>query len=99
VLTGCGGDRPASNVGVLPTTQSCGFQSFGKGWYLNASRSLSCAQARTTFARYFATRGCNEARASTCSVGAYRCHYDYRDDVERVQCAVGGQLVAFRSVP
>jgi len=84
---------------VPPATRSCGFQSFGKGWYLRATRSLSCGRARTTFVRYFDSHGCNGAGGSTCSVGAYRCRYEYRDDVERVRCAVAGQLITFRSLP
>jgi len=99
VLAGCSGDRPTNNVTAQPSTRSCGFQSFGKGWYLRATRSLTCGRARTTFVRYFSTRRCNGAGASTCSVGAYRCRYDYRDDVERVRCSVGGRLIAFRSLP
>jgi hypothetical protein len=98
VLVGCGGDPSTNNVIVRPSTRSCGFQSFGKGWYLRATRTLTCGHARTTFLRYFSTRGCNGPGASTCSVGAYRCRYDYRDDVERVRCAVAGRLITFRSV-
>jgi len=98
-LAGCGGDRSTGNVVGLPATRSCGFQSLGKGWYLSATRSVSCRHARTTFAAYFSARGCNGAGASTCSVGAYRCRYDYRDDVERVRCAVAGRLITFRSLP
>jgi hypothetical protein len=100
VLIGCGGDRPASNGGVLLATRSCAFQSFGKGWYLRATRSVGCGDARATFANYFSTQGCNEAYPSTCSVGTYRCRYDYPDeDVERVRCSLAGRLVAFRSLP
>jgi hypothetical protein len=99
VLAGCNGERSTNNVTVGPSTRSCGFQSFGKGWYLRATRSLTCGHARTTFVRYFSTRGCNGPAASTCSVGAYRCRYDYGDDVERVRCAVAGRVIAFRSVP
>jgi hypothetical protein len=98
VLTGCGGDRPASDVGVLPATRSCGFQNFGKGWYLRATRSVNCTDAHGVFASFF-SRECNRAEARSCSVGAYRCRFDYGDDVERVRCSVTGRLVAFRSLP
>ena len=81
-----------------PATRSCGFQSFGKGWYLRASRSVTCRRARTIFHAYFATRGCNGPAAGTCVVRAYRCRYDYGDDVERVRCTAPGRLIAFRSV-
>jgi hypothetical protein len=99
VLAGCGGNRSAHRVVVPSSTRACAFQNFGKGWYLRATRSLSCAQARATFKRYFSTDGCNGAGASTCAVGSYRCRYDYRDDVERVRCAVAGRVIAFRSLP
>jgi hypothetical protein len=99
VFVGCGGEQPTSNVTAGPPTRSCGFQSLGKGWYLRATRSLTCGHARMTFVRYFSTRGCNGSGASTCSVGAYHCRYDYGDDVEHVRCAVAGRIIAFRSVP
>jgi hypothetical protein len=98
-LAGCGGDRSAGKVIVPPSTRSCGFQRLGKGWYLSATRSVGCRHARSTFAAYFSARGCNGAGASTCSVGDYRCRYDYRDDVERVRCAVAGRVITFRSLP
>src|SRR5438067_12486381 len=99
VLAGCGGNRSAGKMIVAPSMRSCGFQNLGKGWYLRATRSLSCGRARTTFERYFSARGCNGTATSTCSVGAYRCRYDYRDDVERVRCAAGGRLIGFKSLP
>jgi hypothetical protein len=95
VLVVAGGSATAT--ASLPT-RSCGFQSFGKGWYLRASRSGTCRRARTIFHAYFATRGCNGSAAGTCTVRAYRCRYDYRDDVERVRCTAPERLVAFRSV-
>jgi hypothetical protein len=81
-----------------PSTRSCGFQSFGKGWYLRASRSVTCRRARTIFHAYFSTRGCNGPAAGTCVVRGYRCRYDYGDDVERVRCTATGRVIAFRSV-
>ena len=81
-----------------PPTRSCGFQSFGKGWYLRASSSVSCRSARRIFRAYFGTRGCNGAAAGTCVVRTYRCRYDYGDDVERVRCTRPGRLVWFRSL-
>jgi hypothetical protein len=82
-----------------PPTRSCGFQGFGKGWYLRASSSVSCRSARRIFHAYFATRGCNGPAAGACVVRRYRCRYDYRDDVERVRCTRPGRLVSFRSLP
>src|SRR2546423_6587492 len=79
-----------------PPTRSCGFQSFGKGWYLRASDSVSCRSARRIFRAYFTTHGCNGAAAGTCVVRTYRCRYDYGDDVERVRCARPGRLIAVR---
>jgi hypothetical protein len=87
----------AAGTASLPT-RSCGFQSFGKGWYLRASRSVPCRSARRVFRAYFATPGCNGPAAGTCFVRPYRCRYDYRDDVERVRCAKPERLIAFRSV-
>ena len=89
-LAGCGGHQAK--------TESCGFQSFGKGWYLQASSSEGCAQGRAIFRKYFATRGCN-ATVGACSVSGFRCRYDYTDDIERARCADGDRVVAFRSLP
>jgi hypothetical protein len=97
-VSGCGGHAGSPRPKASPT-RSCGFQSLGKGWYLNATRSVGCRDARKIFEAYFSTRGCNGATAGTCSVGAYRCRYDYRDDVERVRCRMTGRLIAFRSLP
>ena len=84
------------------TTRSlrlCGFQSLGKGWYLRASRSVRCSEAHAIFANYFSTHGCNGRGPAECEVHAYRCQFDYRDDVEHVQCTAAEKVVAFRSLP
>jgi hypothetical protein len=93
--SGSGEDRAKASS----PTRACGFQSLGKGWYLNATRSVGCRDARRIFEAYFSARGCNGASAGTCSVRSYRCRYDYRDDVERVRCRTNGRLIAFRSLP
>ena len=54
---------------------------------------LSANEPGRVFARFI-----QSPSAGTCSVRAYRCRYDYRDDVERVRCAATERLVAFRSV-
>ena len=96
VLVLAGGST--AGAAASPPTRSCGFQSFGKGWYLRASRSVTCRRARTIFHAYFSTRGCNRPAAGTCVVRTYRCRYTYGDDVERVRCTAPGRLIAFRSV-
>ena len=89
----------ASDAPVVPSTRSCGFQSYGKGWYLRASKTVVCRDTRAIFRAYFGARGCNGPRAGSCTVRAFRCRYDYRDDVEYVSCSTAAKLVAFRSVP
>jgi len=89
----------AGDAAVVPPTRSCGFQSYGKGWYLRASQTMVCHDARVIFRAYFVARGCNGPQAASCTVRAFRCRYDYRDDVEYVSCSTTGKLVVFRSVP
>jgi hypothetical protein len=79
-------------------TESCGYQSLGKGWYLRATSSEGCPAARVIFRRYFSTRGCN-ATAGACSVSGFSCRYDYTDDIERARCSKGDRVIAFRSLP
>jgi hypothetical protein len=79
-------------------TVSCGYQSLGKGWYLRATSSEGCADARVIFRRYFSIRDCN-ATGGACSVSGFHCRYDYTDDIERARCSNGDRLIVFRSLP
>jgi hypothetical protein len=88
----------ASSASSSVPTKSCGFQSFGKGWYLNASRNVSCDSARKNFHSYFTVGSCNRLTTGTCAVGQYGCRFNFRDDVERATCTSMGRLIAFRSV-
>jgi hypothetical protein len=87
--------RAAATATASLPTRSCGFESFGKGWYLRATRSVSCREARTVFRAFFSTRLCS----GRCLVRGYRCRPDYNDDVERVRCTTTRRLIVFRSLP
>jgi hypothetical protein len=88
-------ESSTASATASPATRSCGLQSFGKGWYLRATRSVSCREARAVFRAFFSTHGCS----GPCSVRGYRCRPDYSDDVERVRCTQSARLVVFRSLP
>ena len=61
-------------------------------------RSRERDVARVTYFGLFALQHRGQEAAGTCVVRAYRCRYDYGDDVERVRCTAPGRLIAFRSV-
>jgi hypothetical protein len=85
-----------SLAAASPRTHYCGYIAFGKGWYLYASRNMSCRTARHVFDRLYKTPACY----SICTVRPYHCHssFNSRADVGRVRCSADlNRLVTWHS--
>jgi hypothetical protein len=85
-----------SLAAASPRTHYCGYIAFGKGWYLYASRNVSCRTARHVFDRLYKTPACD----SSCTVRPYNCHssFNFRADVGRVRCSADlNRLVIWHS--
>jgi hypothetical protein len=81
-------------------THYCGYVPFGKGWYLTASRNVSCRGAQPVFQGFFRKRACNRWPGS-CTVPPFHCHswFNAPADVGHVLCrASGNRLIRWHSV-